>query len=290
MKQQRPVQFPFPEVRVWQTHFEVHRPIRNLPLPDLAVEERQTRPAYRIDGRSRPDSSGSQFVLTIGGVGGIRIGGEEFRLKPGDAFLHNHADQEVCYFYPRESTAEWRFLWMAFEHAELLIQDFIERYGYRFHLPREHAWWSKLAAFRGSTPNTVKLLTPLGGAQIVTDLLTSLSDTIELQLQNTPQSRLVVQAQQLLLAAFRSRTAVADIASQLHVSREHLSRAFHRQTGKTVHEYLLDAKMELALNLLHQRQLSCKEIAEAAGFDQYSTFARAIKRRTGKSPETLRNN
>ena len=89
------------KVRVWQTHFSVHRAFSALPVPELAVEEIQNHPSYRMDGRLRHEG-GCQVVITLAGRGGIRIGGEDFPLTAGVAFLHNHDDAEVCYYYPHD--------------------------------------------------------------------------------------------------------------------------------------------------------------------------------------------
>ena len=103
----------FRNVRKWQVHFEVLRPLGNLPVPEVVVEEIQHERRYRLDGRLRGDGGG-QLSITIGGRGGIRIGGVDHELTPGRAFLHNHNDPEVCYYYPPDGTEPWNFLWMAF--------------------------------------------------------------------------------------------------------------------------------------------------------------------------------
>ena len=38
------------DVRLWQTHFSVHHPLKQLPIPEMIVEESQQNPAYRWDG------------------------------------------------------------------------------------------------------------------------------------------------------------------------------------------------------------------------------------------------
>ena len=65
-------------------------------------------------------------------------------------------------------------------------------------------------------------------------------------------------------------------------------RIFREQTGETLHAYQMNCRLELALRLLAQQQLSCKEVALRCGFRHYSSFVRAVRRRTGRTPEELR--
>ena len=131
----------YAKVRKWQVQFEVHRPFATLPLPDIVVEEERSSPLYRLDGRLRGDSGG-QLSITLGGRGGIRIAGVDHPLTPGRAFLHNHGDRDVCYYYPSDGTEVWNFLWMAFDgdYVKTLIAEINRKYGYLFDVPLKPRW------------------------------------------------------------------------------------------------------------------------------------------------------
>lgn len=56
-----------------------------------------------------------------------------------------------------------------------------------------------------------------------------------------------------------------EIAARLRISREHLSRVFHSQTGTTLHTYILRQKMEYACYLLKHSDYNIKEVATHLG-------------------------
>ena len=99
----------YKEVRIWQTHFSVHRPLENLPVPEMIVEEEQHKPDYRWDGKNRSED-GAQIVVTLSGSGIIQIEDREYSLESGIAFLHNHNDPRICYHYPADGKEPWRFI------------------------------------------------------------------------------------------------------------------------------------------------------------------------------------
>ncbi len=274
------------KIRVWQVNFAIRRPLPDVPLPLLLVEEVQSHAGYRIGSRDIP---GGQLSITIGGTGGLRIGDREIRLRPGMAFLHNHNDPAITYFFPPGASEPWRFLWIAFAGAESLTAEVNARYGYCFHLSLERDIVPQLSALRPQSSRIgVEPLTALGGGRLIYELLERLGDTVDRPLLDHPAGRLATRAQELVLAHLDRELPGADLAKNLSLSREHLLRVFREQTGETLHAYQLNCRLELALRLLAQQQLSCKEVALRCGFRHYSSFARAVRRRTGRTPEELR--
>ena len=92
------------------------------------------------------------------------------------------------------------------------------------------------------------------------------------------------------LSARACKNLQSALAGALQVSREHLSRVFKEQIGVTIHEYATRRKIDLAIDLLMQSNLGCKEIAERVGFNEYSAFSRAFRRVVGSSPQCVREN
>lgn len=161
----------YAKVRKWQVQFEVHRPFATLPLPDIVVEEERSSPLYRLDGRLRGDSGGS-FRSRSGGRGGIRIAGVDHPLTPGRAFLHNHGDRDVCYYYPSDGTEVWNFLWMAFDgdYVKTLIAEINRKYGYLFDVPLNSPLVAKLMSFK-NYQNEIQVLSPLEAGTLALDAI-----------------------------------------------------------------------------------------------------------------------
>lgn len=274
-------------MRIWEVPFEVHMPLTSLPRPVLIVEEVQHSPAYGHDGRFRHETGG-QLAITIAGRGRLRLGEEHYDLNSGMAFLHNHQDPFIGYYYPEDAIADWRFLWISFsDNSQSIITELNKHYGYIYHLPLDGMIAKKLAAYR-NLRDMLQVLTPLAAGRMVIDILAGLGDTFEHKLISNPQSLLVSKVQQYVIENISSNLTVGMIAKQFQVSREHLSRVFVMQTGITPHVYITQRRIILARNMLLQSRLSCKEIADRVGYSDVAVFSRAFKAAVKMSPSQIR--
>ncbi|MBS1371419.1 MAG: helix-turn-helix transcriptional regulator [Lentisphaeria bacterium] len=280
----------FAKVRKWQVQFEVHRPFATLPLPDIVVEEEQSSPAYRQDGRLRGDSGG-QLSITLGGRGGIRLAGVDHPLTPGRAFLHNHGDPDVCYYYPADGTEVWNFLWMAFDgdYARSLIAEVNRKYGYLFDVPLNSQLVAKLMSYKNYR-NEIQVLSPLEAGMFALDAIGMLCSSKENELRESPRSSLIRDVQTIIATEIAGRLDAESLAKRFRISREHLSRTFREQTGSTLHDYITRARLRMAVDLLLQTRLTAKEIAALCGYTEYSALYRTFRKRLGLSPDELRNN
>ena len=78
------------------------------------------------------------------------------------------------------------------------------------------------------------------------------------------------------------------LASQTHLSKEHLSRSFKKYTGKTIFEFLLDVRISRAKQMLRNPNHSIGEISEYCGYNTIGNFQRAFKKSMGISPSEYR--
>lgn len=289
VRQEKNMAIDFSKVRKWQVQFAVHRAFESLPVPEVVVEEIQRSPAYRMDGRLRADSGG-QLVITIGGRGRLRVDGVDYDLVPGRAFLHNHSDPRVCYYYPADGTAPWNFLWLSFwgEPIEALIRETNRKYGYLFDLQSDGILIEKLMSYK-SFKNEILVLTPLEGARLVYDAIGMLCDSTERDLRSSSRSSMVGEVQRLITTNPAAELKVETMAREFRISREHLSRTFREQTGMTLHDYITKVRLRLAVDLLLQTRLTVKEIADRCGWSEYTIFYRTFKRRFGVTPNELRD-
>ncbi len=97
----------------------------------------------------------------------------------------------------------------------------------------------------------------------------------------------------LAVNAILSNTAydwsTKELAARYGVSREHLSRVFHEQTGQPPAAYLADARLRRALWLIKNTQLTITNIARQSGYASPHTLARQVRTATKQSPSALRS-
>ena len=79
-----------------------------------------------------------------------------------------------------------------------------------------------------------------------------------------------------------------DAAEVTGYSVPHFSRFFKRYTGQTFVEYLTDYRLTAAAQLLVQSDKSVSDVAQAAGFDNFSYFCRLFRRKYQTSPKQYR--
>lgn len=82
--------------------------------------------------------------------------------------------------------------------------------------------------------------------------------------------------------------SLEQIAAVARVSASHLKSVFRKAMGTSVHQYVIQRRVELAKSMLQQDDHSMTEIALAAGFAHQSHLARHMRRLLGASPRDVK--
>jgi transcriptional regulator GlxA family with amidase domain len=96
-------------------------------------------------------------------------------------------------------------------------------------------------------------------------------------------------ASRLLRERFQDPLRLGDVARELGISRERLSRLFHRSLGVTFSEYLNLVRLNHCRQLLRTTDMPVTRIAFASGFQSLSQFNRRFKASEGMSPSEYRD-
>lgn len=81
-----------------------------------------------------------------------------------------------------------------------------------------------------------------------------------------------------------SEMSVRGLADMVYVSADHLTRTFKKKCGKTVTDYILQRRMELAGELLKKPELTVTMVSDSVGFGNYSYFTEQFKKFYGMTP------
>src|SRR3954452_17695744 len=81
---------------------------------------------------------------------------------------------------------------------------------------------------------------------------------------------------------------VAALAKIAYVSEAHFIRTFRATFGETPHRYLQRRRVERAMFMLRETELSVSEICLEVGFTSLGTFSRTFRQIVGESPTTYR--
>ncbi len=95
-------------------------------------------------------------------------------------------------------------------------------------------------------------------------------------------------AQRLLHEDLAQPPDLASLAKAVGTNARRLNEAFRNCAGATVFEYLREARMEQARQLLRETELAVQVIASDLGYDNPANFATAFRLRYGLSPRDYR--
>ena len=78
--------------------------------------------------------------------------------------------------------------------------------------------------------------------------------------------------------------SLTGIARQMRISPGYLSTLFHRETGRTLAEYITAQRMKTALHLLRSTKLQVQAVAQLSGFSDPNYFGKQFKKYYGITP------
>lgn len=244
---------------------------------------------YAHCAATRRDPSDFTFQLTLSGRGVFERDGEAEFLTPGRGFLCDvRNDTGYRYYYPEDGEKPWTFIYLQFRgsSATEIARRLVARYGNVFTLPTDLPFFESLPKC-GNGHRTV-LVSASWSAGVVMSLLRELSASAERQISNVSYERVVQRAFEILDRAERQPT-IGELANELKITREHLSRVFARVVGMPANDYLHARVLNSIVNQLSFSDRSVKDIAESLGFDSVNTMLRMFRNRTGQYPMEMRN-
>jgi transcriptional regulator GlxA family with amidase domain len=100
--------------------------------------------------------------------------------------------------------------------------------------------------------------------------------------------RRLLRAKDRIDAASHEAWPVRRLAEVSGVSEAHFARSFKEAFGVPPHRYLVTRRVERAMALLRDTDLSITQIAFDTGWESLGTFGRTFRDITGKSPGAIR--
>ena len=100
---------------------------------------------------------------------------------------------------------------------------------------------------------------------------------------------LAQRARYVLSTELRQRLTLHDLARRVFSSPFHLARVFRRETGGSLHGYVLRLRLQASLEwVINQRDADLTTLALALGFASHAHFSDAFRRAFGIAPSGLR--
>ena len=221
-----------------------------------------------FDVKARPYAA---LSFRVSGTGKFEIGTKRFTTKPGDVlFLPAHISYKVEYSVSESIVVHFDQC----NYSE--VENICLENSSTIHIGFENLLevWDKKRSINQAKSIIYYILDKMANNQ-----KTSISDTS------------VAAGVRYIDAHFSdSKIDIETVCGVAFISVSSLQRGFAKYFGMSPKQYLIQLRMNRALELLTENKLSVKEISFVCGFTDEKYFSRAFKKRYGCSPSQLKNN
>lgn len=231
--------------------------------------------------RNRSDYFVIEYVEE--GKGMLTVNGKEFLLEAGDLYI---LPPESSHSYRADPEKPYRKIWCNFYSNTFakLQADYRLNGQYVFHAPEckeDFARLLEIADF-GSHINDEEWTKV---ASVLMNVLNKLAASCY-----RPERSIIVaaRAKELLDNAIFGNTTVEELTKQLFVSKMILTREFKNMYGMSPYHYYLNKKISQAKLMLHNTDMTVKEISDKLCFADEHYFSGLFKRKVGVSPSEFR--
>lgn len=242
---------------------------------------------YRFDNAARQDNRGAPFVFiqyVMRGTAQFTSAQGPVQITAGSAILvpvpsATHLQIDV-------SQADHEFLWvnMLGRAVHAWASDLTARLGFVFRMGEHSPALNHLINLYTLGQNGAN---PKSYQPAMMEMFRLTIEAARLLEGATDEWSLADQAWRCIKDGYADQNfSVARMARTLGVSRGHLARVFHHETGRTLIQAIKDWRLDQA-NILLAQGIHPNKAGLACGYSNPAYFARDFRRRTGRSPKSM---
>lgn len=179
----------------------------------------------------------------------------------------------------------------------------IDNYSIKFQVPATHVGYYPKTPFMLQVPETHRnklllLIKKIVGEFVMDapihprrtrDLLKYIAE-IRSEIERSPANMpgAVQQIKYLVASRYSQELRIGTLAYEVGISPEHLSRLFKKETGQTLTSYILEQRLNTALNMMKNSHVPFKRIAVECGFKNVNYFTTCFKKHIQMTPSEYR--
>ena len=231
--------------------------------------------------RNRSDYHVIEFITE--GKGHLSVGGNEYTLEQGDVYILPPGSSHC---YRADSHHPFRKLWCNFysDTFAKIQTDYRLDGKYVFHAPECEGDFIRLVqiATFGSCVNDDEWTNVAG-------VLINILNKLALKFYHPERSTgIAPRAKEILDSSVFDNITIDELSKRLFISKTILSREFKKIYAISPYHYYLNKKFSQAKLMLHNSNMSIKEISDALCFADEHYFSGLFKRKVGVSPSDFR--
>lgn len=245
-------------------------------------------PGYSNSGLKRGRKPLVIWQYTLAGRGRIRLGDSEYDIPPGSCMLAM-IPEDHCYFLPPGEDS-WKFIYVTVggDEPARLATALRNKCGVVFDIAEDSvtvaAAWNIIEKAR---------LNHLGNiyesSSLAYNFMMSLLRSNE-SIKDSPLSEdeMIIRVKNYCEKHIAETISVDNLAQITGYSRWHFTRLFRELYGKSPHRFIVEQRIDYALQLLQASGEPLKVIAERCGFDDASYFCKVFKSICNVTPDGFR--
>ena len=228
------------------------------------------------------------FHFVTEGKGKYVVGDKTFQVQKNEGFLIRPNEET---FYKADKEEPWEYYFVAFHGtiAEKMVNavDWIDGYVIR---PQNYQSIRSImrSIYAVKKPELWGEYMVLGNMYMLWSNLIKESAQNKLAEVKSGQEELLNKAIDFIKKNYEQGIRVADIANEVNMHRVSLYRLFKDCLNVSVEKYLQNYRMDKAVFLLQNSDLSVMEICMSVGMSDYPHFCRQFKRHFGFTPSEYR--
>ncbi|MBE6636135.1 MAG: helix-turn-helix domain-containing protein [Ruminococcaceae bacterium] len=220
----------------------------------------------------------------ISGSGVFYCGPNKFTVSAGQIFV---VYPGTVIKYSADDNDPWHYTWISFSGD--VAKDILAQAGISLRSP-------VLTLKNGEAAlDILRRMPGERGANLATNLLFSaaLYEFMALIADNSSESRehenaYLITAKNYIKAHYYEDISVESVAAHIGISRKYLYAIFKNGAGISPKEYITSCRINRAIELLRNKELTIGSIAYSVGYSDQLTFSKAFKLKTGRSPSEYR--
>ena len=99
----------------------------------------------------------------------------------------------------------------------------------------------------------------------------------------------VEQVKNYIVEHIDEEISVKELANMVYLSQNQLLRVFKKKYQKTITEFIIEYRMQLAEELLKNTELTVTTVSVKVGYPNYAYFTKLFKKHSGFTPSAYRN-
>jgi len=257
-----------------------------LTLGSIGIERRTSKEYYFVNTDRDIDSY--LFQYTLRGEGIYENAAGQHRMKQGQAFFI-HIPGNDKYFYPDDNKGEpWDFIFLLFkgEHVKRYFELITSRTGNILELKMPNGAIASLLNLYEQT-KTGRILHPFLASEFTYQFLCQLCQII---IHNTDNySKRTRAAIKIMEDQYDKLQGISNLAEILHISPNHLTREFTKETGVSPIHYLTNIRLQHAATYLRETNFTIQKIALLCGFSSGNYFTKTFRKYMKYTPKEFRH-